>query len=158
MDLILWRHAEAVPGSETLADLDRPLTAKGHRQAKRMGEWLNRVLPESARILVSPALRTQATAEALERRFKTVAGLAPDGTIEHLLAETRWPQARDVTLVVGHQPTLGLAAAYLMGAQHVTADNAWRIKKGAIWWIRAKALDDGTLAVTTVAVRSPDLL
>ena len=158
MDLILWRHAEAVPGSETLADLDRPLTAKGHRQAKRMGEWLNRVLPESARILVSPALRTQATAEALERRFKTVAGLAPDGSIKHLLAETRWPQAREVTVVVGHQPTLGLAAAYLMGAQQVTADNPWRIKKGAIWWIRAKALDDGKLAVTTVAVRTPDLL
>lgn len=158
MDLILWRHAEAVPGSETLADLDRPLTPKGQRQAKRMGEWLNRVLPESARILVSPALRTQATAEALERRFKTVAGLAPDGTIEHLLAETRWPQAREVTVVVGHQPTLGLAAAYLMGAQQVTADNPWRIKKGAIWWIRAKALDDGKLAVTTVAVRTPDLL
>jgi phosphohistidine phosphatase len=123
-----------------------------------MGEWLNRVLPESARILVSPALRTQATAEALERRFKTVAGLAPDGTIEHLLAETRWPQAREVTVVVGHQPTLGLAAAYLMGAQQVTADNPWRIKKGAIWWIRVKALDDGSLAVTTVAVRTPDLL
>lgn len=158
MDLILWRHAEAVPGSDTLADLDRPLTPKGQRQAKRMGEWLNRVLPESARILVSPALRTQATAEALERRFKTVAGLAPDGTIEHLLMETRWPQARDVTVVVGHQPTLGLAAAYLMGAAHVTADNAWRIKKGAIWWIRAKTMASGELVVTTVAVRTPDLL
>jgi phosphohistidine phosphatase len=74
------------------------------------------------------------------------------------LAETRWPQAREVTVVVGHQPTLGLAAAYLMGAQQVTADNPWRIKKGAIWWIRVKALDDGSLAVTTVAVRTPDLL
>jgi phosphohistidine phosphatase len=107
---------------------------------------------------VSPAVRAQATAEALERRFKTVAGLAPDGAVEHLFTETRWPQAREVTVVVGHQPTLGLAAAYLMGASHVTADNAWRIKKGAIWWIRAKPMASGELVVTTVAVRAPDLL
>jgi phosphohistidine phosphatase len=158
VDLILWRHAEALPGSETLADLDRPLTAKGLKQAKRMGEWLNRVLPENARILVSPALRTQATADALERRYKTIPGLAPDGTIEHLLAETRWPQAKEVTVVVGHQPTLGLAAAYLMGAQHVTADNPWRLKKGAIWWIRSKSMDSGEVWVSTVAVRTPELL
>ena len=158
MDLILWRHADAVPGSETLADLDRPLSAKGIKQAKRMGEWLNLVLPENARVLVSPARRTQETAQALERRFKTLPGLAPDGTVEQLLAESRWPTAREVTVVVGHQPTLGLAAAYLMGASPVSADNPWRIKKGAIWWIRAKTAPDGSLKVSTVAVRSSELL
>ena len=36
MDLILWRHAEAEPGEP---DLGRRLTAKGHKQAERMGEW-----------------------------------------------------------------------------------------------------------------------
>lgn len=158
MDLILWRHADAIPATETLADWDRPLSPKGVKQAKRMGEWLNRVLPENARILVSPALRTVSTADALERRYKKVDGLAPDGTIDQLLAETRWPQAREVTVVVGHQPTLGLAAAYLMGATHVSADNPWRLKKGSIWWIRAKPLDNGELAVTTVAVRTPELI
>ncbi|MFZ9433260.1 MAG: SixA phosphatase family protein [Burkholderiaceae bacterium] len=158
MDLILWRHADAVPGSETLADLDRPLSPKGARQAKRMGEWLNRVLPENARILVSPAVRTVSTADALDRRYRTVPGLAPDGTIEQLLAEIRWPQARELTVVVGHQPTLGLVAAYLMGATHVTAEHPWRIKKGAIWWIRAKPAEDGSLLVTTVTVRTPELI
>lgn len=158
MDLILWRHADAIPGSDTLADLDRPLSPKGLKQAKRMGEWLNRVLPENARILVSPARRTLSTADALERRYKTVAGLGPDGNIEALLSETRWPQAREVTVVVGHQPTLGLVAAYLMGATHVTADNPWRLKKGAIWWIRAKHLEGGLIEIATVAVRTPELI
>ena len=158
MDLILWRHADAIPGSQTLADLDRPLSPKGLKQAKRMGEWLNRVLPENARILVSPALRTLSTADALERRYKTVQGLAPEGTIDQLLQETRWPQAREVTVVVGHQPTLGLTAAYLMGARHVTAEDPWRIKKGAIWWIRAKPLESGELSVSTVTVRTPELI
>jgi phosphohistidine phosphatase len=158
MDLILWRHAEAHPGSDTLADLDRPLTPKGIKQAKRMGEWLNRVLPESTRILVSPALRTVQTADALERRYKTAPGLAPDGTVEQLLAEARWPSGREVALVIGHQPTLGLTAAYLMGATHITADNPWRLKKGAIWWIRSREDGEGGISVTTVAVRSPELL
>lgn len=159
MDLILWRHADAIPGSDTLADLDRPLSPKGIRQAKRMGEWLNRVLPENARILVSPALRTLATADALERCYKKASALAPDGTVDQLLQEVRWPHAREVTLVVGHQPTLGLAAAYLMGAHHVSAENPWRLKKGAIWWIRAKPVPgEQPMAVTTVAVRSPELL
>ena len=62
MDLILWRHAEAVPEREGLDDLDRPLTPKGERQAQRMAEWLNHRLAHSTRILVSPALRTQQTA------------------------------------------------------------------------------------------------
>ncbi len=158
MDLILWRHADAIPATDTLSDFDRPLSPKGVRQAKRMGEWLNRVLPENARILVSPALRTVSTADALDRRYKKLDGLAPEGTIDQLLAETRWPQAREVTVVVGHQPTLGLAAAYLMGATHVTADNPWRLKKGAIWWIRAKTMENGELAVTTVTVRTPELI
>ena len=34
-----------------------------------MAEWLNRFLPESTRILVSPALRTRQTADALERKY-----------------------------------------------------------------------------------------
>ena len=38
MDLILWRHAEAVLEREGLPDLDRALTTKGERQAKRMAE------------------------------------------------------------------------------------------------------------------------
>lgn len=158
MDLILWRHADAIPGSENLADLDRPLSPKGLKQAKRMGEWLNRVLPENTRILVSPARRTLETADSLDRRYKTSAALAPDGTVDQLLSEVRWPNAREVTLVIGHQPTLGLVAAYLMGARHVTAENPWRLKKGAIWWVRAKADEEGALTVTTVAVRSPELL
>ncbi len=158
MDLILWRHADALPGNDSLPDMDRPLSTRGIKQARRMGDWLNRVLPESARILCSPALRTTTTAQALERRFKTVASLGPEGSVDQLLAEVRWPNARELVVVVGHQPTLGLTAAFLMGASNVTIATPWRIKKGAFWWIRAKSLEDGSLSVTTVAVRSPEMI
>ena len=46
MDLIFWRHAEAEDEREGLADIDRPLTARGEKQAQRVGAWLDRHLPE----------------------------------------------------------------------------------------------------------------
>src|SRR6478752_4097926 len=69
MDLILWRHCEAEAGEP---DLGRRLTPKGQKQAERMADWLERHLPDSSRILVSPADRAQQTAQALPRRFRTM--------------------------------------------------------------------------------------
>ncbi len=153
MDLILWRHAEALEMREVEDDLDRALTPKGERQAQRMAIWLNRQLPASARVMVSPARRAQQTAAALERKVKTVPALAPDGTVEGLLHAVRWPDAREPVLVVGHQPTLGLAAAYLLAGQA----QAWPVRKGALWWLRARERE-GVLQVVLHAVVSPELV
>jgi phosphohistidine phosphatase len=153
MDLILWRHAEALEMREVEDDLDRALTSKGERQAQRMAGWLNRQLPSSARVLVSPARRAQQTAAALDRKVKTVAELAPDGSVEGLLHAVRWPDAREPVLVVGHQPTLGLAAAYLLSAQ----PQAWTVRKGAVWWLRARERE-GVLQIVLHAVVSPELV
>ena len=91
MDLILWRHAEAEPGEP---DLGRRLTAKGVKQAERMGAWLERHLPDSARILVSPADRAQQTALGLKRKFKTVDELAPGASAAAVLAAANWPDSQ----------------------------------------------------------------
>ena len=152
MDLILWRHAEAFEMREVQEDLDRALTPKGERQAQRMAAWLNRQLPAGAKVLVSPARRAQQTAAALERKFKTLPALAPEGTVDALLQAVRWPDAREPVLVVGHQPTLGLAAAYLLVGQPL----AWSVRKGGVWWLRARARDDG-LQIVLHAVMAPDL-
>jgi phosphohistidine phosphatase len=153
MDLILWRHAEAFEMREVQDDLERALTPKGERQAQRVATWLNRQLPSSARVLVSPARRTQQTAAALERKVKTVPTLAPDGTVEALLHAVRWPESREPVLVVGHQPVLGLTAAYLLSGQ----PQAWSVRKGGVWWLRARERE-GQLQVVLHAVVGPDLL
>jgi len=160
MDLILWRHAQAqahVPedGSPASfeADLARTLTPKGDRQAERMAAWLNQRLTDTTRVLVSPARRTQQTAQALGRSFKTVGTIAPDATVEDLLLAARWPHAKDPVLLVGHQPTLGLLAARLLTGQ----DQPWAIRKGGVWWFRGRERD-GQLEVTLHAVQSPDFL
>jgi phosphohistidine phosphatase len=152
VDLILWRHAEAFDMREVQDDLDRALTPKGERQALRMAEWLNRHLPASTRVLVSPARRAQQTATTLDRRFKTVPALAPDGSVEALLHAARWPDSREPVLVVGHQPTLGLAAAYLLAGQPL----AWAVRKGAVWWLRVRERE-GAHQVVLHAVIAPEL-
>ena len=153
MDLILWRHAEAHVEREGQSDLDRALTSKGERQAQRMAEWLNQRLAHSTRILVSPALRSQQTAQALGKSFKTVQALAPDGSGEDLLKAARWPDATEPVLIVGHQPTLGLVAAHLLAEQ----PQAWAIKKGAVWWLRSRDRE-GLAQVVLQAVQAPDCL
>ncbi|AKJ28102.1 phosphohistidine phosphatase SixA [Caldimonas brevitalea] len=156
MDLILWRHAEAQVLSSSGKggaddDLQRALTAKGERQAARVAHWLNRHLADSTRILVSPAVRAQQTAEALGRPFKTVAALAPGGTVQGLLEVARWPRGVEPVLVVGHQPTLGQVAAELLAG----VDQSWAVKKAAVWWLRHRERD-GAAQVTLQAVVSAD--
>ena len=152
MDLILWRHAEAAEdGFED--DLERPLTPRGERQAARMAAWLNHHLPASARVLASPALRTQQTAKALDRRCKTVQTLAPGCSVAALLEATRWPKSKEPVLVVGHQPTLGLAAAWLLAGQA----QPWSVRKSAVWWLRSRERD-GEGQTVLVAVLGPEQL
>jgi len=150
MDLILWRHAEAEPGEP---DLGRRLTSKGLKQAERMGEWLDRFLPDGTRVLASPADRAQQTALALKRKFKTVDEIAPGASVAAVLAAAGWPDAREPTLIVGHQPTLGAVAAFLLSGEEAY----WAVKKGAVWWLTNRSRD-GSSAVVLRVVIGPDFV
>lgn len=127
MELILWRHAEAVDGSP---DYGRLLTERGRRQAERMAAFLSSRLPADTRILVSPALRAQQTAAALTTKFITEPAIDVGATPQAALAAAGWPQGSGATLLVGHQPWLGETAALVMSG---SADY-WSVKKGAVWW------------------------
>lgn len=145
MDLLLWRHAEAEEGED---DLKRELTKRGQSQAKAMGAWLRQHAPKGMRILVSPAVRTQQTAEALGLPFETIRKIGPDACVSELIAASGWPNAAEPVLIVGHQPTLGRLAALLLGGQE--AD--WTIKKGAVWWISSRTRRDSAQTVLRAAI------
>ena len=149
MDLILWRHAEAedARGND---DLGRALTARGRRQAERMAAWLGPRLPPPTRILASPALRCQQTVAALGRAALTVDAIGPGASAQAVLDAAGWPDGGGTVLVVGHQPTLGEAAARAMGE----GDEHWRLRKGAVCWLRNDPADPGAVAVHVR--KSPD--
>ena len=150
MDLILWRHAETVDGEP---DLARKLTPKGLKQAKAIAQWLSPRLPKHTRIIASPAERAQQTAAALTGEFETDRQLAPGAPPAALLAAAGWPNHKGVVIVVGHQPSLGMAAALLIAGEPMP----WSIKKGAIWWLSRRVRGEHVQVVLR-AVISPDLL
>jgi phosphohistidine phosphatase len=151
MDLIFWRHAEAEDEREGLADLERALTARGEKQALRVGAWLDRHLPEGTRVLCSPALRCEQTALALGRKYKVRAELAPGAQPQDLLAVAQWPDARQAVLIVGHQPVLGETLAMLLRVEGGSAP----VRKGAAWWLRTRERD-GAGQTLVWAVQSPE--
>jgi phosphohistidine phosphatase len=129
------------------------LTSRGEKQAFRMAAWLDRQLPESTRILASPARRTEQTVAALQRKFKIASELAPGCSVEQLLALVQWPDAKGCVLVVGHQPTLGQVIAQLMGLSATEC----AVKKGSVWWLRSRSRDTQAQTVL-VTVQSPEVL
>jgi phosphohistidine phosphatase len=150
MDLILWRHAEAEEGGP---DLARALTSKGRKQAARVAEWLQQRLPAKFALLASPAVRAQQTAEALGEKIKTVERLAPGAGVNDILEAAGWPDHKGTVLVVGHQPDLGNAIAYLLSG----SEGDWSLKKGALCWVSNRDRDGETQVILRAAI-SPDLL
>lgn len=150
MDIILWRHAEAEVGSD---DLARRLTARGEKQARQMAAWLKPRLPKHTRILVSPAVRTQQTADALGLPYETSRKLAPEASVYDLLSVAGWGDTPHPALIVGHQPTLGRLASLLLS--DTEAD--WTVKKGAIWWL-SQRVRTGKAQTVLRAVIVPELV
>lgn len=150
MDLILWRHAEAVDG---LPDFERHLTGKGLKQADRMAGFLRNRLPQDTRILVSPAKRAQQTAQALTEHFITEPAIAPNCSVNSLLSAANWPENGGCVLIVGHQPILGAAAARLL----CDSMTSFSVKKGAVWWLTQRT-QEGDYQANLRLVIAPDLL
>ena len=153
MDLVLWRHAEAQDWVEGCDDMARALTSRGEKQASRMAKWLDRQIPDTTRILVSPARRSEQTAMALGRKYKIKAELAPGCSVAQLLELVQWPNAKGTVLVIGHQPTLGQAISQLIGLNV----NECAVKKGAVWWLRNRERAEHAQTVV-VTVQSPEVL
>jgi phosphohistidine phosphatase len=154
MDIILWRHAEAEPGAP---DMERALTSKGEKQARRIAEWLHGRLPDRAKIYASPARRAQQTANALaeaaHRKFKTIEALAPGASADEVLAAIKAGSARGTVVFVGHQPTLGQVVGRLLGAD----EREWSIKKGGLVWLSLRESNGDAEPVVRAAI-SPDLV
>ena len=140
MDLLLWRHAEAENGDD---DMKRRLTERGQKQAQAMAAWIRAHQPKDLRIIASPAVRTQQTAEALELPFETHRKIGPEACVSELIAASGWPQAAGSVLIVGHQPSLGRLASLLLSGHEAE----WSIKKGALWWLSNRVRRNETQTV-----------
>jgi phosphohistidine phosphatase len=120
LTLILTRHAKSDWGDPGLSDRDRPLNARGRRDAPRMGAWIAAQGGAPQLALVSAARRTRETwaamaaplgGEAVRVEWREALYHAePDGILQALSGVT------DATavMVVGHNPGIGEAAQAIL--------------------------------------------
>ena len=113
-----------------------------------MAAWLAPAASRNdCRILVSPAVRAQQTAAALGRPFETVprSHRVPPSTT--CCASPAGPTRSRTTLIVGHEPTLGEVAAWLLDGQ----SGGRPLKKGAVVWLAHHPAGDASAVLEIAA-------
>ncbi len=156
IELHFLRHADAGnPMAWVGPDEDRPLSAKGQKQADRLGAFLAGIGFKPVVIITSPKARAAQTAEAVARHLDLPVttddrlGHALDiETLERILSDAGAPSR---AVVVGHDPDFSELVADLTGAGEVP------MRKGALARIDiARPLQAG--AGTLRWLVPPDLL
>lgn len=118
--LLILRHAKSDWYSNFKQDFDRPLNKRGNKDAKNIGQWMNKqcLLPDT--ILCSPALRAKKTLEHVTDSFNNIEFqidypealyLADLSTL--LEAIQSIPGNTSRLMLVGHNPGLEELLCYL---------------------------------------------
>jgi len=151
-ELILMRHAAAVPAAENASDFERPLSSRGRAAAALAARQLSRSGVELDRLLYSPARRTHETASILAREL-ALDPAALQALPDLYAAEPRAIRAgiqhhhahATTLLVVGHNPGIsdfGRELANGLVPAHLPTAGYWRLRFDAQdWrqWLRGEA-------------------
>lgn len=121
--LILVRHAKSDRGAPGFSDLERPLAARGRRDAPAMAARLHARLPELDALYSSPAARARETAAAFAAEYGLAAADIRDApgfytfSGPELLAALRalLDDAHETAAAFGHNPAMSAAVAALSG-------------------------------------------
>jgi len=133
MEILIVRHAIAVPRGGDSLDHARPLTSKGRKRFEKGVKGLDALGVELDRVHHSPWVRAVQTAELLgpitrgERVSTERLAATPD---QALLDELDNAGESDTIACVGHEPWMGELCALLLTGDIEGAD--FQLKKGAV--------------------------
>jgi phosphohistidine phosphatase len=119
--LLLMRHAKSSWDDPALSDHDRPLNSRGLKAAKTMAKRLIDSGYKPDLVLVSSALRTQQTAEALQEGYRGTLNLHTESRLYEASAGEYADVIRRVAenvkhlMLIGHNPTVEWMAKALSG-------------------------------------------
>ncbi len=121
--IYLFRHGKSDWDAGARTDAERPLSKRGQRAARAMGEWFAGFEPAPDRIVCSSAVRTRETL----RLAADAAGWTVPVEVTDALYEAPWEaylhavRAQDDAiarvLLVGHEPTCSTVLSELTGAE-----------------------------------------
>jgi phosphohistidine phosphatase len=127
--LLVVRHAKSDQQAGA-ADHDRPLNARGRRDAAALGRWLAQDGPQLDLVLCSSATRAQQTWELASQQLPARPPLdvmpelyetSPAGVLRQLTAVDEHVR---VVAVVGHEPTQSALVSLLAGSAEPEAQAA----------------------------------
>jgi phosphohistidine phosphatase len=160
--LVLLRHAKA-DRPNGVADVDRPLTDRGHADSAAAGAWLAKQGYAPDVVLCSPSKRTRQTwhsvAVALARAASPTVRYERelyDGGAEDLLKviQTADPAAR-IVMVIGHNPSISLLSQMLDPSSGLDSDGL-RTCGIAVHSVSAAWSDLKSAALATIHTARPD--
>lgn len=133
MQVLIIRHADAEREAQT--DELRPLSSKGKADMLANTHGLTSIVPQIDRIAHSPLLRAQQTAEIIAQVYSTtpleiLPPLAPGYSMTAILTYLQQQSSMAAIIaLVGHEPTLGQLASWLLTEQ---VGHWMPLKKGAV--------------------------
>ena len=111
--LFLMRHAKSSWKDNSLDDIERPLNARGEKDAPKMAEILKKKNVEVEAVFTSPALRAAETAKIIwrglnlsEDKFVTKEEIYAAGVKELLQVVKNFPAKFNSIIMFGHNPGL----------------------------------------------------
>ncbi|MDD2706897.1 MAG: phosphohistidine phosphatase SixA [Verrucomicrobiae bacterium] len=147
MRLLFLRHADAL---ESADDFNRPLSPKGKKQAKIIGQFLRRSgnIPDA--VCSSPLLRTMQTAEIVlshcETEKKVAVAATPalaNGTSQpHFNEWIKEIRHAKCALLVGHMPSLAERIAHLLG---MSSPESLKLPKTGLYGVETEDCRSGIL-------------
>jgi len=108
--LYILRHAAAAPSGRDQGDEERPLTKRGHEEARGLGAHLSKGTPPPDWVLCSSALRTRETHASLLENWRHDAELCTEDELYlasagEMLARLREvPESAQRLLLIAHNP------------------------------------------------------
>lgn len=146
MKIYIVRHGSAEQGA--VQDQGRKLSARGVQQAEGAGRWLAQQIQGKPRLLSSPYVRTQQTADSIARQcglaIETSGLLVPEGDVSQLI--DRLSQTEGDAILVSHLPLVGHLAAMLVDGQMY--DQPW--SPAEVWILEGDIAAAGCMTVSGV--------
>jgi phosphohistidine phosphatase len=122
--LLILRHAKSSWDDASLDDRERPLNARGRRDAPRMGDLLRDEALVPDVIITSDAVRAHTTALAVAETAGYTRDIVVDPLLYHASPEDvlavlkTVPAANGTVMIVGHNPGLEDLVEQLTGEPH----------------------------------------